>query len=93
MPQLDPCPERGPHLCTGFPPVGLGLSFPEVAKATEEPVMAHNSPGKVWTYGNGAWHEGDAAILAPRHQAFWLSSTVFDGARAIAGQAPGHERS
>ena len=54
--------------------------------------MAHNSPGKVWTYGNGAWHEGDAAILAPRHQAFWLSSTVFDGARAIAGKAPDLDR-
>lgn len=50
--------------------------------------MAHNSPGTVWTYADGAWGEGDKAVLAPRHQAFWLASTVFDGARYMSGRAP-----
>ena len=50
--------------------------------------MAHNNPGKVWTYAEGAWFEGDKAVLAPRHQAFWLASTVFDGARYMSGRAP-----
>lgn len=50
--------------------------------------MAHNAAGSVWTYANGAWHDGDKAVLAPRHQAFWLASTVFDGARYMSGHAP-----
>lgn len=50
--------------------------------------MAHNAAGSVWTYAEGSWHKGDKAILAPRHQAFWLSSTVFDGARYMSGRAP-----
>ncbi|MEX0693351.1 MAG: branched-chain amino acid aminotransferase [Rhodospirillales bacterium] len=54
--------------------------------------MAHNNPGKVWTYAEGAWFEGDKAVLAPRHQAFWLASTVFDGARYMCGHAPDLDR-
>jgi len=54
--------------------------------------MAHNQPGKVWTYANGEWFEGDKAVLAPRHQAFWLASTVFDGARYMSGRAPDLDR-
>ena len=50
--------------------------------------MAHNASGDVWTYAEDQWFEGDKAILAPRHQAFWLSSTVFDGARYMGGKAP-----
>lgn len=50
--------------------------------------MAHNRTGKTWTYADEGWHEGDKAVLAPRHQAFWLASTVFDGARYMAGRAP-----
>lgn len=50
--------------------------------------MAHNAPGKIWTYADEAWHEGDKAVLAPRHQAFWLASSVFDGARYMNGKAP-----
>jgi branched-chain amino acid aminotransferase len=50
--------------------------------------MAHNASGAVWTYADDQWFEGDKAILAPRHQAFWLSSTVFDGARYMNGKAP-----
>ncbi len=50
--------------------------------------MAQNAQGKVWTYANEEWFDGDKAILAPRHQAFWLASTVFDGARYMLGHAP-----
>lgn len=50
--------------------------------------MAHNEPGKVWTYVGNEWHDGDKAALSPRHQAFWLASTVFDGARYMSGRTP-----
>lgn len=50
--------------------------------------MAHNASGDVWTYAEDQWFEGDKAVLAPRHQAFWLSSTVFDGARYMNGKCP-----
>ncbi len=54
--------------------------------------MAHNAPGKIWTYADDAWFEGDKAVLAPRHQAFWLASSVFDGARYMNGKAPDLDR-
>ncbi len=40
------------------------------------------------TYWNGAWHEGNPAILGPRDHAFWLGSIVFDGGRAFEGCGP-----
>ncbi len=40
------------------------------------------------TYWNGAWHEGNPAILGPRDHAFWLGSMVFDGGRAFGGYGP-----
>lgn len=54
--------------------------------------MAHNAAGQVWTYAHGEWFEGDKQILAPRHQAFWLASSVFDGARYMFGKAPDLDR-
>ena len=40
------------------------------------------------TYLDGEWFEGNRAILGPRSHAFWLGSSVFDGARAFDGVAP-----
>ena len=40
------------------------------------------------TYLDGEWFEGNKAILGPRSHAFWLGSSVFDGARAFDGVAP-----
>lgn len=40
------------------------------------------------TYWNGAWHEGNPAILGPRDHAFWLGSMIFDGGRAFDGCGP-----
>lgn len=37
----------------------------------------------------GAWHEGNVPIMGPRTHGAWLGSTVFDGARAFEGVAPG----
>ncbi len=45
-----------------------------------------------WTYVDGGWHEGNVAILGPRSHAFWLASTVFDGARWFEGVAPDLDR-
>ena len=41
-----------------------------------------------WTFLDGDWHEGNPPIIGPRSHAFWLGSTVFDGARWFEGVAP-----
>jgi len=41
-----------------------------------------------WTFFDGTWHEGNPPILGPRSHAFWLGSSVFDGARYYDGVAP-----
>jgi branched-chain amino acid aminotransferase len=40
------------------------------------------------TYLDGEWFEGNKGILGPRSHAFWLGSSVFDGARAFEGVTP-----
>jgi branched-chain amino acid aminotransferase len=40
------------------------------------------------TYIDGVWHDGSPPVLAPNSQAMWLSSIVFDGARALQGHLP-----
>lgn len=40
------------------------------------------------TYIDGAWQEGSPPVLAPNSQAMWLSTVVFDGARALKGHLP-----
>lgn len=44
------------------------------------------------TYVDGAWHDGSPPVLAPDSQAMWLSSIVFDGARAMGGHVPDLDR-
>ncbi len=41
-----------------------------------------------WTFFEDRWHEGNVPIMGPRTHGAWLSSTVFDGARAFEGVAP-----
>lgn len=43
-------------------------------------------------FSDGGWHEGNPKILGPQDHAVWLSSVVFDGARAFAGVAPDLDR-
>jgi branched-chain amino acid aminotransferase len=43
---------------------------------------------KTWTFLAGDWHEGNVPIMGPRTHGAWLSSVVFDGARAFEGVAP-----
>ena len=43
---------------------------------------------KTWTFFEGDWHEGNIGIVGPRTHAFWLASSVFDGARAFEGVTP-----
>ena len=47
---------------------------------------------QTWTFLDGDWFEGNAAILGPRSHAMWLGSSVFDGARAFEGVTPDLER-
>lgn len=41
-----------------------------------------------WVFHDGAWTEGDPPLLTAMSHAVWLSSIVFDGARAFEGVAP-----
>ncbi len=41
-----------------------------------------------WTWFDGGWHAGNPGIVGPRTHAFWLGSSVFDGARAFEGVMP-----
>ncbi|WP_460449407.1 branched-chain amino acid aminotransferase [Alsobacter sp. SYSU BS001988] len=43
---------------------------------------------QTWTWFEGRWHEGNPPIMGPRTHAFWLGSSVFDGARAFEGVTP-----
>jgi branched-chain amino acid aminotransferase len=43
---------------------------------------------QTFTFLDGRWLEGNPPILGPRSHAFWLASSVFDGARAFEGVAP-----
>jgi branched-chain amino acid aminotransferase len=45
-------------------------------------------PGRALTYFKGRWHEGNPKIAGPMTHAFWMSSVVFDGARAFEGVTP-----
>ncbi|MFI4933982.1 MAG: branched-chain amino acid aminotransferase [Caulobacterales bacterium] len=47
-----------------------------------------NPLSATWTFFEGAWHEGNIAIMGPRTHGAWMGSTVFDGARAFEGVTP-----
>jgi branched-chain amino acid aminotransferase len=47
---------------------------------------------QTFTFLDGEWFEGNKAILGPRSHAFWLGSSVFDGARAFEGVTPDLDR-
>ncbi len=47
---------------------------------------------QTYTYLDGQWLEGNPPIVGPRTHAFWLGSSVFDGARAFDGVAPDLDR-
>jgi branched-chain amino acid aminotransferase len=40
------------------------------------------------TYFNGQWHDQDLPIMKAADQGSWLGSSVFDGARSVAGLTP-----
>lgn len=54
--------------------------------------MGKSAGRQTWTYTNGAWHEGSPPSVTVDAHAMWLSSVVFDGARAFDGCAPDLER-
>jgi len=56
--------------------------------------MAVNTQAQstTWTYIDGDWIEGNPPILGPRSHAFWLGSSVFDGARWFEGVSPDLDR-
>ena len=52
--------------------------------------MANQS--ETWTYLDGDWHNGNVLVAGPRTHAFWLGSSVFNGARAFEGVTPDLDR-
>jgi branched-chain amino acid aminotransferase len=50
--------------------------------------IATSNTSRTWTFFEGAWHEGNVAIMGPRTQGAWLASVVFDGGRAFEGVTP-----
>ncbi|MEO1732892.1 MAG: branched-chain amino acid aminotransferase [Pseudomonadota bacterium] len=44
--------------------------------------------GKVRTYFNGQWHDGDVAIMGAADHGAWQGTNVFDGARQFDGRTP-----
>jgi branched-chain amino acid aminotransferase len=45
-----------------------------------------------WTFVDGEWLPGNPALTGPRSHAFWLGSSVFDGARRFEGVLPDMDR-
>ena len=43
---------------------------------------------ETWTFVDGEWLPGNPGLIGPRSHAFWLASTVFDGARVFEGVMP-----
>jgi branched-chain amino acid aminotransferase len=43
---------------------------------------------ETWTYVEGRWVDGNPGLTGPRSHAFWLASSVFDGARIFEGVMP-----
>ncbi len=54
--------------------------------------MAKAKIGRVRAYVDGRWQDGSPRVLGPHSHAVWLSSVVFDGARAFDGVAPDLDR-
>jgi branched-chain amino acid aminotransferase len=54
--------------------------------------MAKAKIGRVRAYVDGRWQDGSPRVLGPHSHAVWLSSVVFDGARAFQGVAPDLDR-
>jgi branched-chain amino acid aminotransferase len=42
---------------------------------------------ETWTFVDGRWLDGNPGLTGPRSHAFWLASSVFDGARYFEGSA------
>jgi branched-chain amino acid aminotransferase len=47
---------------------------------------------QTFTFLDGEWIEGNAPFIGARTHAFWLASSVFDGARAFEGVTPDLDR-
>ena len=50
--------------------------------------MAMNAGGKIWTWFEGDWHDGNHLIMGAADHGTWLGTMVFDGARYFEGVSP-----
>jgi branched-chain amino acid aminotransferase len=52
------------------------------------PTGAHNSQAKWLFWFDGVWSDTNPQITGPQNHAFWMSTSVFDGARGIKACVP-----
>lgn len=69
----------------------MGGLFPRYG-AFREIRMGKANDKNALNYVEGRWETGNPKILGPHDHAVWLSSVVFDGARAFGGAAPDLDR-
>jgi branched-chain amino acid aminotransferase len=50
------------------------------------------STGEIWTWTEGAWHQGDVKVAGAAHHGLWQGTVVFDGARMFDGVSPDLDR-
>jgi branched-chain amino acid aminotransferase len=56
--------------------------------AMSDVVATDQTYSQTWTYFQGAWREGNVAIMGVRTHGAWLGSVIFDGARRFEGVMP-----
>jgi branched-chain amino acid aminotransferase len=59
-----------------------------MASPKSAPAKSSKHHSKTWTFFEGDWREGNPPLMGPRTHAFWLASSVFDGARHFEGVTP-----
>ena len=90
---LIPAAPANPAATSAFipsAPGGIVGPFRSASSSQSKSLMSDWS--QTFTFYEGRWIEGNPPILGPRDHAFWLASSVFDGARAFEGVAPDLDR-
>lgn len=64
----------------------------ETGTETEPSHRIKTRGGAAITYLDGRWHDGNPLVARATDHGMWLATTVFDGARALAGRAPDLDR-
>jgi hypothetical protein len=90
---LDPNPDARVEAIPSCVPEGESPKYPPIRRPTTSRCGSTRASRPCpFTFLDGEWFEGNKPILGPRTHAFWLGSSVFDGARAFEGVTPDLDR-